>query len=82
MPAPIFISYRSSDTAGHAGRLPDRLLHWGDKSEFFFDICAVEAGEAFPEALEQTVDAARLMLKESAAALAAMLAARHSNERD
>ena len=62
MPAPIFISYRRSDTAGHAGRLLDRLLQWWDADAVFFDTHTIEAGEAFPDVLEQAVDAARLML--------------------
>ncbi|MBS0353466.1 MAG: TIR domain-containing protein [Proteobacteria bacterium] len=62
MPAPIFIRCRRRDTAGHARRLLDRLLQWWDADAVFFDTHTVEAGEAFPDVLEQTVDAARLVL--------------------
>ncbi len=32
----IFISYRRSDAAGHAGSLYDRLTHWFDEPVLFF----------------------------------------------
>ncbi len=45
----IFISYRHSDAAGHAGRLFDRLGHWLSDDDLFFDVHALDTGHLFPE---------------------------------
>ena len=39
----IFISYRRGDTGGHAGRLFDRLRHWFDDDDLFYDLDGIEA---------------------------------------
>jgi tetratricopeptide (TPR) repeat protein len=63
MPSPaIFISYRRSESAGHAGRLHDRLRQWFDPGELFFDQAAIEAGDDFPERIEQAIAAAKVIL--------------------
>ena len=58
----IFISYRRSDTAGHAGRLFDRLLDWFPKDELFFDVNSVETGDDFPEVIDQAIREAKVIL--------------------
>jgi len=58
----IFISYRRSDSAGHAGRLADDL---GEKlvgQALFRDIEAIEAGEDFVDALARAVGDCSVML--------------------
>jgi hypothetical protein len=51
----IFISYRREDSAGHAGRLFDRLrAHFG-KGSVFMDVEGIEAGVDFVETIEQAV---------------------------
>lgn len=58
----IFISYRRSDAAGHAGRLHDRLQYWFDDGAVFFDTQTIEPGEAFIERLIKALDLARVIL--------------------
>ena len=58
----IFISYRHSDTAGHAGRLFDRLSNWFPKDELFFDVNSVETGDDFPEVIDQAIREAKAIL--------------------
>jgi len=50
----VFISYRRSDTAGHAGRIRDRL----DRifpGRVFMDVADIGAGEDFVRAIEDTL---------------------------
>ena len=58
----IFISYRRSDTGGHAGRLFDRLRHWFDKEELFFDVNSIDPGDVFPERVRSAVRSATVVL--------------------
>jgi hypothetical protein len=52
--AKIFVSYRRRETAGHAGRLYDRLAeHFGD-DRVFMDV-EIEAGVDFAEQINQAV---------------------------
>lgn len=60
--ATIFISYRRSDAGGHAGRLFDRLRHWFDVGEVFFDVDGIDAGQAFPQRLDDAVLDARVVV--------------------
>lgn len=62
MSAQIFVSYRRSDAAGHAGRLHDRLAHWFDVGSVFYDTAAIHPGQPFPQRLEDAVAAARVIL--------------------
>ena len=62
MSASIFISYRRSDGAGHAGRLHDRLAQWFDAGALFFDTEHIRPGEHFPQRLIDGIDAAKVVL--------------------
>jgi TIR domain-containing protein len=49
----IFISYRREETAGHAGRLYDRLAsHFGD-GQVFMDVHSLEGGVDYENIIEQ-----------------------------
>src|SRR5688572_1417339 len=51
----IFISYRRSDTAGHAGRLYDSLqAHFG-RDNVFMDLSAIDSGQDFVDAIDAAV---------------------------
>jgi hypothetical protein len=55
-PAPIFISYRRSDAAGHARGLHDYLSgRFGDE-RIFFDRSTIEGGDVFPETIRAGVE--------------------------
>jgi hypothetical protein len=58
----IFISYRREDSAGHAGRLYDRLSQHFGRSRVFMDVAQIEAGLDFVEAIEQAVGSCRVLL--------------------
>ena len=58
----IFISYRRSESAGHAVRLFERLSCWYPKDELFFDWNSVETGDDFPEVIDQAIRAAKVVL--------------------
>lgn len=58
----IFISYRREDTAGHAGRLFDRLCTYFGKDSVFMDVEGIEAGVDFVEAIEQAVGGCEVLL--------------------
>lgn len=62
MSASIFISYRRSDAAGHAGHLFDRLAHWFDEGALFYDAQSIEAGDVFPQRLVDGIDGAKVVL--------------------
>jgi len=51
----IFISYRREDSAGHTGRLFDRLREHFGKDRVFIDIAGIEPGVDFVEAIEKAV---------------------------
>jgi hypothetical protein len=51
----IFISYRREDTAGHSGRLFDKLREHFGKDRVFMDIAGIEPGVDFVEAIEKAV---------------------------
>lgn len=57
----IFISYRRTDTAGHAKNLHDRLRLWFDESALFFDV-ELESGEVVPNRITDALRAARVVL--------------------
>jgi formylglycine-generating enzyme required for sulfatase activity len=58
----IFICYRRDDTAGHAGRLYDRLAaHFGHK-RVFIDIDLIEPGEDFVQKIEEAVGSCEILL--------------------
>jgi hypothetical protein len=51
----IFISYRRSDTSGHAGRLQDKLSQRFGSDRVFRDIDSLRPGVDFVEAVEQAL---------------------------
>lgn len=51
----IFISYRREDSAGHSGRLFDRLRERFGKDHVFMDVSAIEPGVDFVEAIDSAV---------------------------
>ena len=51
----IFITYRRSDTDGHAGRLHADLTKTFPQHNVFFDIGTLKAGDEFSERIEQTI---------------------------
>ena len=53
--AGIFISYRRDDSAGHAGRLYDRLSDHFGPDQVFMDIDTIRPGQDFVEAVRQAV---------------------------
>jgi formylglycine-generating enzyme required for sulfatase activity len=58
----IFISYRREDTAGHAGRVFDRLSsHFGDDS-VFMDIDHLQPGEDFVQVIEDAVGSCGVLI--------------------
>jgi formylglycine-generating enzyme required for sulfatase activity len=58
----IFISYRRDDSAGHAGRLFDRLTaHFGD-DQIFMDIDHIEPGEDFVQVIEEAVGSCEILI--------------------
>ncbi len=58
----IFISYRREDSAGHAGRLFDRLCAYFGKDSVFMDVEGIEAGVDFVETIEQAVGGCDVLL--------------------
>jgi tetratricopeptide (TPR) repeat protein len=60
--ASVFISYRRTDAAGHAGRLHDRLKSWFDSKEVFYDVDTIESGDNFPERIRVAVSKAKVVL--------------------
>jgi len=58
----IFVSYRREDTAGHAGRLFDRLAEHFGKESVFMDVEGIGPGTRFAEAIEKAVGACDVFL--------------------
>ena len=51
----IFISYRREDSAGHAGRLYDRLVREFPNDNVFIDAARIESGDDFAQEIETTL---------------------------
>jgi hypothetical protein len=58
----IFLSYRRGDTAGHAGRLFDRLAHRFGNDQVFMDVDTIRPGEDFAKAVVASVNACRVLV--------------------
>ncbi len=52
----IFISYRRDDSAGHAGRLYDRLESHFGQGQVFMDVDAIEPGLDFVQVVQQAIN--------------------------
>ena len=53
--ARIFISYRRDDSAGHAGRLYDRLSDHFGPDQVFMDVDTISPGRDFVDAVQNAV---------------------------
>ena len=60
--AKVFISYRRQDTAGHAGRLADRLRSEFGPANVFMDVDAIGFGEEFAKRIEEGVASCDVLL--------------------
>jgi curved DNA-binding protein CbpA len=58
----IFLCYRREDSAGHAGRLFDRLSARFGGDRVFMDVSTIEPGEDFVDAIQRTVGACDVQL--------------------
>jgi hypothetical protein len=58
----IFISYRRDDSAGHAGRVHDRLTAEFGRDRVFMDVDSIPLGSDFVEALRQQVANCAILL--------------------
>ncbi|MDP3688630.1 MAG: PASTA domain-containing protein [Sulfurimicrobium sp.] len=58
----IFISYRREDTAGHAGRIFDRLREKFGLDKVFMDVAGIEPGVDFVEAIDRAVGSCDVLL--------------------
>ncbi|HTN73376.1 MAG TPA: PASTA domain-containing protein [Methylomirabilota bacterium] len=58
----IFISYRRDDSAGHAGRLFDRLTQHFGKGRVFMDVSDIEPGTDFVEAIDKAVGSCEILI--------------------
>ena len=56
-PSTAFISYRREDSAGHAGRLFDRLVAQLGRDRVFRDIDTILPGENFIEGIRKRINA-------------------------
>lgn len=62
MASKIFISYRRDDSAGHAGRLHDRLVHEFGRDVLFMDVDAIPLGKNFVKVLGDEVGKCDVLL--------------------
>ena len=60
--AAIFISYRRSDSDGHARLLFRELLYWFDAGALFFDRQGISPGDTFPASIASAVAEAKVVL--------------------
>ena len=60
--AGVFLSYRRADSAGHAGRIFDRLAARLGHERVFMDVDGIEPGADFVDRIEQTLARARVVL--------------------
>ena len=58
----LFISYRRSDSAGHARALYRDLCRRFEKQRIFFDRESIEAGTVFPDRLREAVESCSVLL--------------------
>jgi tetratricopeptide (TPR) repeat protein len=58
----IFVSYRREDSAGHAGRLFDRLKESFGKDRVFMDVAGIEPGIDFVEAIDSAVGSCDVLI--------------------
>jgi len=61
-PLNIFISYRRADSAGHSGRVFDRLSAQFGHEHVFMDIDTIVPGEDFIQVIEKTISSCDLIV--------------------
>jgi len=61
-PKRIFISYRRSDSAGHAGRLYDYLKNYFGGERIFFDVDTIQPGADFEQRINSELDNSEAVL--------------------
>jgi hypothetical protein len=61
-PGGIFISYRREETAGHAGRLHDRLSDHFGENRVFMDVDSITYGDDFTEVIKGKVSGCDILL--------------------
>ena len=61
-PKRIFISYRRSDSAGHAGRLYDYLKNYFGGERIFFDVDTIQPGTNFEQKINSELGDSEVML--------------------
>ena len=61
-PWKIFISYRRSENAAHAGRLADQLRAYFGAQNIFTDIESIEPGRDFSETTEAAIGSCKILL--------------------
>ena len=61
-PKRIFISYRRSDSSGHAGRLYDYLKNYFGEERIFFDVDAIKPGTNFEQRINSELDNSETVL--------------------
>jgi len=61
-PIKIFISYRRSDSPGHAGRLSDAFRNKYGKEQVFKDVTSIRGGAYFPSVIKQAIADASVMV--------------------
>jgi len=62
MTAKVFISYRRDDSAGHAGRIHDRLEREFGRDLLFMDTDAIPLGQNFAKAIDEQVSKCDVLL--------------------
>ena len=58
----VFISYRRSDSAGHAGRLYDYLINYFGAGKIFFDVDTIKPGVDFEQKIRTELDNSDVVL--------------------
>lgn len=58
----IFVRYRRDDSAGHAGRLSDKLSEHFGKDQIFMDIDNIQPGEDFVQVIENAVGSCEILI--------------------
>jgi hypothetical protein len=58
----VFISYRRQDSAGHAGRLFDRLQTRIGPDHVFMDVAGIDAGADFVQRIDQALESSTVLL--------------------
>lgn len=62
MASTVFISYRREESAGHAGRLFDRLVGKLGRDHVFRDVDNIRPGEDFADAIRQRIQASDVLI--------------------